>query len=226
MWTGEELRPTGDIDFLGIGLQDEAAIRDSIEAICGIPCPEDGVVFEPATIRIDTIRDEQPYGGLRAQIRSSLGQAGLHLRVDIGFGDIITPGRVVQECPTFLGLPAPRLWTYPRETLVAEKLEAMVHLGSMNSRVKDIWDVACLARRHPFDGETLQIAIAKTFRQRRTSLAGERPAFVLPDYYEDTVRSRRWSELQRQVGASVDGPDRLVDVGEELRRFLGRSMTA
>ncbi len=97
----------------------------------------------------------------------------------------------------------------------------MVRLGAVNSRVKDLWDVACLARRFAFDGETLRTAIEQTFRRRGTPFAGERPAALLPGYYEDTARGRRWRELQRQVGTAGDGPARLVDAGEELRRFLG-----
>ena len=223
VWTGEELRPTRDLDFLAIGPQDNPAIRNSLQVICNVACPEDGVVFHPGATRIYRIRIGQPYGGLRARIQGNIGRARLPLRMDIGFGDVITPGSELQKYPTLLDLPAPRLWTYPRETLVAEKLEAMVRLGAMNSRVKDIWDIVCLARRFPFDGETLQTAIAETFRRRRTSFAGPSPVSLLPDYYEDTARARRWSVLQRQIGAGAGAgaPDRLVGGGEELRRFLG-----
>ena len=221
VWAGRELRPTRDVDFLAAGPEDAAAIRTALAAICGIPCPQDGVVFDPATIRIDDIRDEQPYGGLRVRIQGSLGAARLALQIDIGFGDVITPEREVQDYPTLLDLPAPRLWTYPRETLVAEKLEAMARLGGANSRVKDLWDIACLARRFAFDGETLRTAIEQTLRRRRTAVTGERPAALLPGYYEDTTRAQRWQELQRQIGTAGDGPDRLADAGEELRRFLG-----
>ena len=221
VWAGQELRPTRDIDFLDAGPEDRAAMRTALAAVCGIPCPEDGVVFDPASIRIDNIRDEQPYGGLRVRIRGSLGQARLDLQIDVGFGDVVTPEREVQDYPTLLDLPAPRLWTYPRETLIAEKLEAMVHLGAANSRVKDLWDIACLARRFAFDGETLRTAVAETFLRRGTPFAAERPAALLPAYYEDAARSRRWRELQQQVGTAGDSPARLVDVGEELRLFLG-----
>ena len=221
VWDEQEPRPTRDVDFLAFGPEDHAAIRTALEAICGIPCPEDGVVFDSATIRIDNIRDEQQYSGLRVQIRGSLGQARLYLQVDLGFGDVITPEREEQDYPTLLDLPVPRLWTYPRETLVAEKLEAMVSLGIRNSRVKDLWDIACLARRFAFDGETLQTAIEETFRRRRTSFAGERPMALLPSYYEDTTREQQWQALQRQIGTATDGPARLVDAGEELRSFLG-----
>ncbi len=221
VWAAGDLRPTRDVDFLGEGVEDDAALRAAIEAICDVPCPEDGVVFDPGTIRIDTIRGEQINGGLRVRIHGSLGQARLPLQVDIGFGDVITPRRTEQDYPTLLDQPAPRIWTYPRETLVAEKLEAMVQLGLKNSRAKDFWDVACLARRFAFDGETLRTAIAGTFGRRRTAFGRERPEALLPGFYEDATRARRWTDLRRQVGEGPDGPASLEDVGEELRHFLG-----
>jgi hypothetical protein len=104
---------------------------------------------------------------------------------------------------------------------VAEKFEAMVRLGRPNSRVKDLWDVAALARRFTFDGETLRSAIDETFRRRRTPLGDERPEALRPAFYEDPMRAQRWQELQRQVEAGGHGPVGLVEVGEEVRRFLG-----
>ena len=221
VWAVGDLRPTRDIDFLGEEVEDDASLRAAIKAICDVPCPEDGVVFDPGTIRIDTIRGEQIDGGLRVRILGRLGQARLPLQVDIGFGDVITPRREEQDYPTLLDQPVPRIWTYPRETLVAEKVEAMVQLGPKNSRVKDLWDIACLARRFAFDGETLRTAIAGTFGRRRTAYGRERPEALLPSFYEYTTRARRWTDLRRQVGEGPDGPASLKDVGEELRHFLG-----
>ena len=179
VWQEDELRPTRDVDFLTFGPEDHGAMRTSLEAICEISYPPDGVVFDPATIRIQGIRNEQPYGGLRVRVQGMLGRIRLPLQVDVGFGDVITPEREVRDYPTLLDLPAPRLWTYPRETVVAEKFEAMIRLDAMNTRVKDLWDMACLARRFAFDGETLRTAIEETFRRRRTSLAGEELARFL-----------------------------------------------
>ena len=224
MWTGQELRPTRDIDFLARGARDEAAIRTALRDVCGIPCREDGVVFDPATISITSIRIDQPDGGLRVRIRGGLGRARLAVPVDIGFGDVITLGRREEDYPTLLDLPAPRLWTYPRETMIAEKFHAMASLGERNSRVKDLWDVACLARRFAFDGDTLSTAIAETFRHCETSLTGGRPTALLAGYYDDheaPARGQRWRVMRRQIGTDIEGPDRLVEAGEELRRFLG-----
>ena len=221
VWGEEALRPTPDIDLLALGLEDQATLHATVGAICKIPCPEDGVEFDPATTRMHHIRGQQPYGGVRMRMKGNLGQALLHLQLDFGFGDVITPDRDEREYPTLLDLPVPRLWTYPRETLVAEKLEALVRLDATNTRAKDLWDIACLARRFAFDGETLRTAIEETFRRRRTSFAGERPLALLPGYYEDGERGQEWQVLQRQVGPAADGPTRLADVGQELGRFLG-----
>ena len=221
VWTEEELRPTRDLDFLAAGPADLSAIRASMETFCAVSCPEDGVVFDAATIRIRTIRRHQTEGGLRARIQGSLGRVRLILQVDIGFGDVITPEREEHDYPTLLDLPSPRLWTYPRETVIAEKFEAMVSIGATNSRVKDLWDIAFLARRFKFDGETLRTAVTETFRRRGTSLGAERPDALLRSYYEDTARNQQWQALQGQIEPDTDDSVRLVDAGEDLRRFLG-----
>ena len=221
VWSDVELRPTRDIDFHAVGRDDHDAVRASLADVCSVPCPEDGVVFDARTIRVETIRQDQEYGGLRARIQGRLGQVRLLLQVDIGFGDAISPEREKQDYPTLLDLPVPRIWTYPRETLIAEKLEAMVSLGEKNTRVKDLWDIACLARRFAFDGETLRTAVAETFGRRGTALGREEPVALLPSYYENPVRAQRWQVLQRQVGEGGDAPARLEDAGDELRSFLG-----
>ena len=221
VWTEEELRPTRDVDFLAAGSADLSAIHDALATVCEMPCPEDGVVFDASTMRIHDIRRDQPDDGVRARIRGSLGNVRLPLQVDIGFGDVITPEREREDYPTLLDLPAPRLWTYPRETLIAEKFEGMVSRDAENSRVKDIWDIVLVARRFDFDGETLRNAIKRTFQHRRTTLAGTRPLALLPAYYEDTARNQRWQAVQRQIGPVVDSPAALIGAGEELRRFLG-----
>ena len=104
---------------------------------------------------------------------------------------------------------------------MAEKFDAMVSRGMTNTRVKDLWDIACLARRFAFDGETLRTAIEATFRRRQTPLAGERAVALTLGYYLDGTRAQRWQVLQGQIGASADGPALLADAGEELLRFLG-----
>ena len=84
-----------------------------------------------------------------------LGSARISIQVDIGFGDVVTPHPDILTYPTLLDSPAPRLRCYPRETVVAEKYQAMVHLGLGNSRMKDYYDVWVLANHFDFDGSIL-----------------------------------------------------------------------
>lgn len=220
VWAGREFRATRDIDLLGSPPADSAAIRQSVEEICAVRCPEDGIHFDPATIRVADIREEQPDGGIRVKLRASLGTAILPLQVDVGFGDVITPERQVSEYPTLLDHPAPRVWTYPRETFVAEKFEAMVRLGPVNTRMKDFWDVAALARQFSFDGETLRTAIDETLRRRGTLLTSELPPSLRPDFYQDPARIQQWEAFQERASATVDTPSRFDEVGERVREFL------
>ena len=187
-------------------------------------CREDGVVDEPSTTLLTSVRIDQPDGGLRARIRGGLGRARLAVPVDIGFADVITFGRLEEDYPTLLDFPASRLWTYPRETMIAEKFHAMASLGDRNSRVKALWDVACLARRFAFGGDTLRTAIPETFRHCGTPLTGGGPTALLAGYYDDheaPACGQRWRGMRRQIGPDIKGPDRfVVEGGEEWRRFL------
>ena len=142
--------------------------------------------------------------------------------MDIGFGDVITPEREKRSYPTLLDLPAPRLWTYSRETMVAEKIEAMVSLGADNSRVKDLWDIACLARGFAFDGETLRTAIDETCRRAWNVVHGREAGGAAPQPTTTTPHARSTGRCcSGRSGPDADGPARLADAGEELQRFLG-----
>jgi hypothetical protein len=220
VWAGSEFRASGDVDFLAVAPADHATLRRSIEAICAVTYVEDGLVFDPATIQIADIAEEM-YGGVRVKLRAMLGTAVLPLQVDVGFGDVITPGRQEANYPTLLGHPSPRLWTYPRETTVAEKFETMVRRGQRNSRMRDFWDVAALAQHFAFDGETLGTAVAETFRRRGTVLTGELPDALRPAFYEDASRLKQWEAFQRNVGAVIDGPTRFAEAGQTIQAFLG-----
>ena len=90
------------------------------------------------------------------------------MQVDVSFGDAITPAAAEATFPVMLDQPAPVLLTYPRETTIAEKFEAMVKLGIANSRMKDLHDLRSLATLFAFDGKTLSEAVRRTFEKRGT----------------------------------------------------------
>ncbi|HZH02247.1 MAG TPA: nucleotidyl transferase AbiEii/AbiGii toxin family protein, partial [Myxococcaceae bacterium] len=151
LWTGEPHRATRDIDLLGFGDQDEARLREVFSEVLSLKSENEGVHFDLGSLSVGTIREDRVYGGVRVEVIAHLTTARVHLQIDIGFGDAITPEAQTAEFPALLEFPAPRLRAYPRETVVAEKLEAMVQLGMVNSRMKDFYDLAMMARVFDFD---------------------------------------------------------------------------
>ena len=221
VWAGKEFRATRDVDLLSSGDEEHQSVRTSLVAICAVRDPADGLSFDPGAIRIDDIRDEQDYGGVRVKLVALLGNARIPLQVDIGFGDAIYPGRQEADYPTLLDQAAPRVWTYPRETTIAEKFEAMVRLGAGNSRMKDFWDIVALSQEFTFDGETLRTAIDETFRRRGTLIGEVAPVALQRAFYQDEIRSGRWATFRTKSGERLEVPPAFAQVGERVIAFLG-----
>jgi hypothetical protein len=126
LWTKERYRATRDADFLAKGDNSPERLIGIFQEISTIEVEEDGLRFDPKTVKAERIKEDADYEGVRVTLTAFLDKAQIPIQIDIGFGDAIRPGPVETESPTLLGRPIPRLLTYPRETVVSEKLEAMV----------------------------------------------------------------------------------------------------
>lgn len=135
VWTGAQYRATKDMDLLALKSASVERLRDIFRELCELPVAQDGLAFEPDSVKAEEIREDNLYQGVRVTLVTRLGKAKVPIQVDIGFGDAVTPKPVQTDFPTLLDFPAPRLAVYPRETVVAEKFEAMVKLGLANSRM-------------------------------------------------------------------------------------------
>ena len=158
LWSDHLYRPTRDVDLLGYGASSIGKLEDTFRKMCRTHVVEDGLVFDADSVQGASIREDQEYDGVRITLTAFLGNARIPMQIDIGFGDAITPGVEAVEFPLMLtipALPAPKLNAYPRETVIAEKLEAMVALGMANSRMKDFYDHFTLAQNFHFDGIVL-----------------------------------------------------------------------
>lgn len=201
LWTGKPHRATRDIDLLGFGAPGVDHVREVFAEVLALDVVDDGVQFDAASMSVGLIREDEVYGGVRIELVAHLTNAQVRLQVDVGFGDAITPEANVVEFPPLLEFPAPRLQAYPRETVVAEKLEAMVKLGIANSRMKDFYDIAVLARDYDFDGELLARAIRATFERRQTPFPTSPPVALTADFAEDATKKTQWSGFVRKAGA-------------------------
>ena len=181
-------------------------------------CDPNGVEFNPGSIEVTRIKEDADYEGVRVQFHATLTRARIPMQLDIAFGDIITPGPTEIEYPTLLNFPPPVLRAYPKETVVAEKLDALTALGLLNSRMKDYYDLALLSRMYPFDGGVLAKAIAATFRHRGTVIEAE-PIGITQAYCDDPARVLQWRAFVRRSRFEEEAGDltRLVD---EIRPFV------
>jgi hypothetical protein len=87
---------------------------------------EDGLRFDAETVEAERISEDADYEGVRVTFVAYLERANIPIQIDIGFGDVVTPAPSRTDYPTLLEFPGPRLLAYPKETVVAEKLEALV----------------------------------------------------------------------------------------------------
>ena len=192
LWYDAPHRPTRDADLLGFGPDDEANLIATFRDIAARDLG-DGIVFDPESVQAQAIREDNTYGGTRITLVARIGSARCALQIDVGFGDAVTPGPQTVAYPTLLDdFQAPTLRVYPVYTVIAEKYQAMVMLGQANSRLKDFFDLAVIARRTELDGATLAMAIAATFARRQTALPTQRPLALTKQFSGDAAKLRQW----------------------------------
>ncbi len=179
---------------------------------------DDGLVFDASGVSGRRIKEDAEYEGVRVTFVGYLGKARIPIQLDVGFGDAVHPTPKSVSYPTILELPAPQLRVYPHETLVAEKFEAMVKLGLVNSRMKDFFDVWLLSRQLDFDGETLAKAVSLTFSNRGTEIEID-PVALSPTFTDSDRVQKQWSAFAKRtlLGST---PITLSGLRDPLRRFL------
>jgi predicted nucleotidyltransferase component of viral defense system len=218
LWLNRMHRPTRDLDLLGSGQIDEQTLRAIFADVCDARVTADGLDFDATSITIHAIRENQVYQGLRVKLQGLLGKARANVQIDVGIGDAITPDPVEAEFPTLLDLPAPRLKAYPHETVVAEKLNAMVQLAERNSRMKDFYDLWLMAKTFAFDGPVLTAAVRRTFDRRQTRLDVE-PVCFTEAFARDASKQVQWHAFLLRERLS-DAPSEFPQVMAEVSTFL------
>src|SRR5258708_13550153 len=178
-WGMSKFRPTRDIDLMGYTANRIDTLVEIVREICIHPVEADGILFNSGSVRGERIREDADYEGVRVRIQGHLGKVRLHIQIDVGFDDIVSPSPTDLKYPALLGMPSAELSGYPAETVVAEKLQAMVRLGMVNSRMKDFYDLWAMAGRFKFRGPSLQYAISQTFQHRSTAITIDVPGLTL-----------------------------------------------
>ena len=214
LWYDQPHRPTRDADLLGFGPDDIDTAVAAFREICALEV-EDGIAFDPTTVKGSVIRKDAGYGGVRIDLLGKLDSARITLQVDIGFGDAVTPAPESVSYPVLLdGLPAPRLRSYPKYTVVAEKLHAVCLLGMANTRMKDYFDLWVLLSEGSLELSALRRAVEATFARRQLTMPAEVPSGLSDSFAQDAAkRAQRAAFLKRNRLAALD----LIEVVNLLR---------
>ncbi|MEX0900834.1 MAG: nucleotidyl transferase AbiEii/AbiGii toxin family protein [Gammaproteobacteria bacterium] len=193
VWLGQEARPTRDADLLGYGDLTDDTIVKMFREVCGVEAKPDGMRYDVDTVEVADIRESDTYGGRRVTFVGFLGNARLHLQVDVGIGDAIALEPEWAQIPTLLDQPTARLRAYHPETSVAEKLQIIVAFGMANTRMKDFFDIAMLAQCHQFSGERLVAQVHATFKRRNTAVPTEVPDAFTDGFASDRSKQTQWT---------------------------------
>ena len=215
-WRSPEIRPTMDIDMLGITSNEESNIIAQIQEIIALDLEPDGLDFDPDSVCAERNIENADYDGVRILLNGTLGSARVFLQIDIGFGDVVYPAPEEIDLPTMLNFPPTRLLCYCRESVIAEKFEIMMKLGALNSRMKDFYDIWLLSRSFDFEGTTLSEAIRLTFERRETPF----PETIII-FTEDFVAQKQiqWAAFWERLEQSHI-PDSFKSVMAAVNDFL------
>jgi predicted nucleotidyltransferase component of viral defense system len=216
VWQAPFARPTMDIDMLGKTSNDIDAVVRQFKDICDVTVEPDGLTFNPDSIRAQRITEDADYEGLRLRFTGNLGNARISIQIDIGFGDVVFPKPKSEALPTILDFAPPKLSCYSRESMVAEKFEAMVRHSDLNSRMKDFYDIWLITGQFDFDGSVLLKAVSKTFQNRNVEVPGKIPAFT-KDFAAS--KQKQWDVFYRRL-STKDIPHDFHEVIRFISEFL------
>lgn len=222
-WNAPVTRPTMDIDLAGRTSNELEHVRSVFADLCRLDTEPDGLEFDPRSIEAQRIKEDAEYEGVRIRFNATLAKAHIPMQIDVGFGDVIVPQPVEVEYPAMLEFPPPVLRAYTKETVVAEKLEALTVLGMLNSRIKDYYDLALLARLYPLEGVLLVEAIHSTFRHRGTRVEAN-PVGLTDAFSSDPARAVQWRAFVRR--SRLDAGWELEKIVDQVRLFASEPLAA
>ena len=193
-------RPTLDIDFLGTHISNDGKrIAEAFREICSVDCKEDGVQFAGDKITTQNITEFKDYHGVRLSIPVTIDTIAQVLTMDVGFGDVVTPHPVSLDYPLLLeGLPEASILAYSTETVIAEKMHAIIDLADQSSRMKDYYDIYHLLTSFQYDSAILQDAINRTFENRHTPYNAD-TMFFREDFPNHPQMQVRWTAFLRKA---------------------------
>jgi predicted nucleotidyltransferase component of viral defense system len=213
----KEARATNDIDFLVHGITNTLEkIKQIFQEICDIPA-DDAMFYDANSVTVERIKEDADYEGVRVKLVGYLDKSRHRLQLDIGFGDVVIPKPISMEYPSLLNMNRPIIKAYSKESVIAEKFEAMIYLAEANSRMKDFYDIYTLCQAFDFEGRLLYEAVNQTLERRATPLSGA-PVIFSDDFSKIKTKQTQWIAFQNRIGAKTEAE--FSRVMEMIKNFL------
>lgn len=210
-------RITRDLDLLSLNDATSVKFESLFAEVLDIEV-HDGISFDKESLKVHRFDDTDPYSGVRSQLSVELDKARIKFGIDVAHGDATDPGLEKIEFPVILDMPAPYIYGYALETVIAEKFHAMVILGVTNSRIKDYVDIFHLSRSFKFSKLRLAEAISATFVNRQTEIPFDTPPALSIVFFQNPMRIKQWEEFKRK--AIFTDPGTLSYVVKVVEEFV------
>ena len=215
-------RATTDVDLLARRISNSAEEMKTVFRDIFSQDIDDTLAFDLDSITAEDIAEFKEYHGLHISAVAYLDRTRIPIGIDIGFGDVIYPDAVEMDFPVILDMEAPRVNVYSLESSIAEKLEAIVKNGFLNSRYKDFYDIYVLSEKYPFNYEKLNSAVTETFTNRNTPITMDTPAFS-NEFLSDSMHQTRWNSFLKKKRALI--PVSMNDAISRIRTFVTPLLT-
>ena len=195
-------RATTDVDLLAQRISNGSEEMKSVFQKIFSRDVDDALVFDVDSITVEDITEFKEYHGLHVSFVGYLDRTKIPISIDIGFGDVIYPEAVKMDFPVILDMESPRVNAYSLETSIAEKLEAIIHNGYLNSRYKDFYDIYVLSKKYEFSYAELRNAVIQTFENRKTPMTMDSAAFS-DEFLNDPMHQTRWKAFLKKKKALI-----------------------
>lgn len=220
IFDGRYERATTDVDLLARRISNSAEEMKNVFRIIFAQDGYDGLIFDLDSVKVEDITEFKEYHGLHISVVAYLERTRIPIGIDIGFGDIIYPDAVEMEFPVILDMETPKLNAYSLESLIAEKLEAIIKNGFFNSRYKDFYDIYILSKKYSFSYERLYSAVEETFMNRKTLITMDSAAFS-DNFINDAIHQARWKSFLKKKKTMIfvslnDAMARIISFAEPL----------
>jgi len=213
----KEARATKDIDFLARRITNALEeIKQIFKEICDISA-DDAILYDVNSVTVERIKEDADYEGVRVKLIGYLDKSRHMLQLDIGFGDVVVPKPITMEYPSLLDMERPIIKAYSKESVIAEKFEAMIYLAEANSRMKDFYDVYTLCKTFNFEGRLLYEAVNQTFERRATPLS-KMPTVFSDEFSLNKSKQIQWKAFQNRIKTTTEVEFSLVI--ETIKIFL------